>query len=293
MGTKVKNVLKTGLKFAVSGVAMWFVFQNIDWNQTQQILLNANWFWLSLATLFFIASKVLSSYRLNLYFSNVGLQLTERVNLRLYWIGMFYNLFLPGGIGGDGYKVYLLNKEYEVGSKSLIQASLLDRISGLVALVSLGGLGYLFIDQSNLPGFLLVVNWLGLILTLPIFYFLIRRFFKIFLSSFYQTTTYSFGVQLLQVISAYFILRSLDVDSLFLEYQVLFLISSVVAVFPFTIGGVGARELTFILGYEYVGIDQNIAVAFSLIFFLITAVVSLIGGFMKSNLPLSTDPVQS
>jgi glycosyltransferase 2 family protein len=57
----------------------------------------------------------------------------------------------------------------------------------------------------------------------------------------------------------------------------------VVAVFPFTIGGVGARELTFILGYQFLGIDQNVAVAFSLLFFLITAVVSMVGGFLKTS----------
>jgi len=32
---------------------------------------------------------------------------------------MFYNLFLPGGIGGDGYKIYLLNKLSNKSIKSL------------------------------------------------------------------------------------------------------------------------------------------------------------------------------
>ena len=45
--------------------------------------------------------------------------------------------------------------------------------------------------------------------------------------------------------------------------------------------GVGARELTFILGYQYVGINENVSVAFSLLFFLITAFVSMFGGFFR------------
>ncbi len=283
MASKRQNLLKTLLKFIVSGGALYIVFRNIDWDQTKAIFLETNPGWLALATFFFIASKVLSAFRLNLYFRNIGLIVTERYNLRLYWIGMFYNLFLPGGIGGDGYKVYLLNRSHGTPVKPLIQATLLDRISGLVALLVLAGLGYLFIDQSQLPGWILVVDWLGLLVALPIFYFSIKVFFSVFLVSFTRTTGYSFGVQLLQVICAYFILKSIGINDLFMEYQVLFLISSVVAVFPFTIGGVGARELTFILGYSYLGINENAAVAFSLLFFLITAGVSVLGGFIKSG----------
>lgn len=283
MASRTKNLLKTALKFIVSGVALYVVFRNIDWQQTKTTFLSAHIGWLLVATLFFILSKVLSSFRLNLYFGNTGLQLTEKYNLRLYWIGMFYNLFLPGGIGGDGYKVYLLNKLYGTKVKSLIQASLLDRISGLVSLLILAGIGYIFLDQSQLPGWILALDWVGLLISLPAFYYVVKIFFRDFISSFAASSAYSFGVQSLQVISAYFILVSLGVDAQFMEYQVLFLISSVVAVFPFTIGGVGARELTFILGYTYLGIDENVSIAFSLLFFLITAAVSLIGGFLREK----------
>lgn len=283
MANKTKNLLKLVLKFTVSGGALYFVFLKIDWDQTRSVLLSADMISLLVATLFFILSKVLSSFRLNLYFKNVGLSLSERFNLRLYWVGMFYNLFLPGGIGGDGYKVYLLNKAYGTKVKPLVQASLLDRISGLVALLILAGIGYLFMDTARLPGWLFYVVLAGLVLGLPTFYFLVARFFSSFTNSFTLSTLYSFGVQLLQVVCAYFILISLAVGDQYIEYQVLFLVSSVVAVFPFTIGGIGARELTFIMGYAYLGIDENVSVAFSLLFFLITAVTSLVGGFLKTS----------
>lgn len=281
MASKTKNILKTILKFVVSAVALYFVFKNIDWELTKGVFYASNIGWLIVATLFFIASKILSSLRLNLYFKNIGLSLSEKYNLKLYWIGMFYNLFLPGGIGGDGYKVYLLNKQFGIKVKPLIQASLLDRISGLIALLILAGFGYLLLDVEKIPQWVEWIDWVGISISLPIYYIILKLLFNNFLSSFLSTTTYSFGVQLLQVVCAYFILLALGVQSHYLEYQVLFLISSVVAVFPFTIGGIGARELTFLLGYQYLGIDENIAIAFSLQFFLITALVSLIGGLLK------------
>lgn len=292
MESKTKNILKVVLKFAVSGTALYIVFWNIDWDQTKDIMLSVNWLWLIVATLFFVGSKVVSAFRLNIYFQNIELHLSRLYNLRLYWIGMFYNLFLPGGIGGDGFKVYLLNKQYNTGIKPLIQATLLDRVSGMMALVFLAGIGYLAMDQTAMPGWIYYVDIIGLFIMIPLYSFIVGKFFYQFHSSFWTTNFHSLGVQLMQVVSAYFILRSMGVQDHYLEYQVLFLISSVVAVFPFTIGGVGARELTFILGYQYFGIDQNVAVAFSLIFFLITAVSSMVGGFMrvKSKTALTSPP---
>jgi hypothetical protein len=47
---------------------------------------------------------------------------------------MFYNLFLPGAISGDAYKVVLLTRKYDVSYKKITAAVLLDRFSGLLAL---------------------------------------------------------------------------------------------------------------------------------------------------------------
>ncbi len=55
--------------------------------------------------------------------------------------------------------------------------------------------------------------------------------------------------------------------------------SSVVAVLPFTIGGVGARELVFLYGYQYLEIDKPTAIAFTILFFASTAITALLGIF--------------
>lgn len=275
--------LKTLLKFTVSGIALYIVFRNIDWNVTRKVLLSADLLYLLIATIFFIGSKVFSAFRLNRFFAAIHLSLTDLYNLRLYWIGMFYNLFLPGGIGGDGYKVYLLNKKYKVSVKPLISATLLDRISGLFALIVLAFAGYLLLPEAPYYKIIRYLSYLCIFLGFPAFVFFVRIFFREFKKHVQVTTLQSFVVQGLQIVCAYFILISLGVEDKFIAYKVLFLISSVVAVFPFTIGGVGARELTFILGYQYLGISENVSVAFSLLFFLITAAVSLIGGFLREG----------
>ncbi len=273
---RYKNQLKTVLKLLLTGLALYLVFRKIDTVQLWQITKTIQWFWLIPAVLIFVLSKVFTALRLNLYFRNIGLKISEKLNFQLYLVGMFYNLFLPGGIGGDGYKVFLLNKQYKTSVKSLVQSALLDRLGGLVAIVFLLFGLFLLVDikveylESDLWNGLMVG---GLILTIPAFWLVQKFFFKDFLPSFWSANVWSMAGQLAQLISAWFILQSLGVNENILGYQLVFFLSSIVAVLPLTIGGVGARELVFVYVHTYAGIDEAAAVAFSLIFFLISAVV--------------------
>lgn len=284
MGNKShsKKYLVTLLKFIVTGAALFFVFSKIDWDQLSDVLLNSNILLLCIATIFFIISKVLSAYRLLGFFHRIGLKIGRSYNLKLYWIGMFYNLFLPGGVGGDGYKVYLLHKQFDAKVKLLIQASLIDRISGLVSLLFLGGLGFVFLNKDAESNWIVNAIIACLIVLFPAFYLFVRLLSKQFVSFITKSIVLSFGVQLMQLISALCILKSLGIDSNEIAYGVLFLISSFVSIFPFTIGGLGSREFTFLMGYQYFKIDETICIALSLIFTLISAFVSIGGIFMKT-----------
>jgi glycosyltransferase 2 family protein len=279
--------LKTVLKLALTGLALYLVFRKIDTEQLLDIVKTIHWIWLLPAILLFIASKVFTAFRLNAYFRTISLFIPEKLNFKLYLIGMFYNLFLPGGIGGDGYKVYLLHKQFKTPVKKLVQSALLDRLGGLVAIVFL--LFGLFLLVEIQVEFLQTSIWRGLmiagmILTIPGFWLVQKLFFKDFLPSFWSGNTWSMAGQVAQLFCAWFILWSLGITENILAYQLVFLLSSIVAVLPLTIGGVGARELVFIYAHSYVGISETTAVAFSLIFFLISALVSLVGAFVKVEL---------
>lgn len=282
----LKKKLTTALKLVLTGLALFLVFRKIDTQQLWEITKTIHWGWLLPAVLVFVLSKLFTAFRLNLYFKNIGLHIAERLNIKLYLIGMFYNLFLPGGIGGDGYKVYLLNKHYQTPVKSLVQASLLDRLGGLVAIGFLLLVLVLPVDLA-LP-FATQIPWEVLVgvaslLVFPVFWLIQKLLFSAFLPSFWKANGWSMAGQLAQLVCAWFILKSLGVTENFLAYQLVFLLSSIVAVLPLTIGGVGARELVFVYAHTYAGIDEAIAVAFSLIFFLITAMVSLAGSMISIN----------
>lgn len=269
------------IKVSFTLFALYFVFSKIDIKRLFLILQEVNFYYLFLAFLIFNLSKILSSIRLNFYFRYLKIDLRELEALRLYYVGMFYNLFLPGGIGGDGYKIYLLKKRFEVKTSSLISVTLLDRISGLVPLLFLAGILFEFSPFSSYIIDYLVICCL--ILVFPFFYIFYRLFFNAYISLFFKSSFFGILVQVLQLFSALVILLSLGIDTNFSLLLTLFLISSVVAVIPITIGGVGSREMTFLYGLSFLGLNSEKGIAFSLLFFIITAISSFIGAFFNGN----------
>ena len=281
---RLSPTLKWLFKITVSAVALYVVFRKIEISQIQKLVYDLRLSLVFLAFVFFNFSQLTSAFRYRKYLKIVDIQLNALRNIKLYYLGMFYNLFLPGGIGGDGYKVWILKKEYNTPWKPLILISFLERLNGLAALVTLALVIMAFIparEAISIPAPLYV---LLATLIFPILYLIISLIDKKYTTSFKVITLQSLSIQLLQLISAYFILASLGPDSGFAPYLFLFLLSSVAAVLPITLGGVGARELVFIYGNALLPIDTGLAVTFSLLFFLITALSSFIGVLFNARI---------
>jgi uncharacterized membrane protein YbhN (UPF0104 family) len=280
-----KSFLKLFIKLAVTGVCLWYVSRKIDWGKSFVIIQQSNWLWLFAAIFLFTVSKVVSSIRLNIYFNNINLNLSQTSNLKLYGLGMFYNLFLPGGIGGDAYKVILLNRTYQYSAKLLSAAVLLDRVSGVVGLGILGIIYYYFV--FNGAGYSLL-----LLCVLPVgvglYYLIVLKIFSSFVRGFWPTFWLGLLVQLLQVLCTYSIMMALHVNTHQTVYIFIFLLSSIVAILPFTIGGLGAREVVFLWGSNtllHIANDPT-PVSISITFYLITLVISFVGVYWVYNNPL-------
>lgn len=286
----ITKPLKSGLilllKILVSGACIGYVIHKIDWAQSWITLKSSNISWLLTAIILITSSKLVAAFRLNIYFKNIQVVLPAAVNLRLYWLGMFYNVFLPGGIGGDAYKVVLINRTYGHSSKLLTASVLLDRVSGVAGIGILAVLYYFLVFRGADYSFYLVAALLpGLVL----YYFIIKKYFPSFICSFQSTFWLGLLVQGLQVISIYALLRALHLYGNSAQYILIFLLSSLVAVLPFTIGGLGAREPVFIWGSHQFHLNQSESVCISILFYLISVAISLPGiyySFKKNVLPV-------
>ena len=231
--------------------------------------------YIGLAVILYIISQALSVFRLDYYFRDINLDLSYLSNIRLYFLGMFYNTFVPGGVGGDAYKVYMLNKNYSNGVKKISQAVFLDKIIGLFAmvliivfLVYLSNLtDYPWIQYgaliSSLVGFIAVPYILGLI-------------FPIHKKTFFNSMIYSIVLQLIQVGMLYFVLEGLNIHpENFSIYLLIFLVSGILSIISFS--GFGIREVVFMYAAHRFSFDETLATSAAFIFSIITISISFVG----------------
>jgi len=276
------------IKITFSLLALWYVFQKVKVDEVISIIRSSDIFYLFLAFVFFNFSKIASSIRLNLLFKELGFCLPEKTALKLYYTGMFYNLFLPGGIGGDGYKIYLLKRANLATITELIRATVLDRVSGLIPLLIFAGILFIFSSFFYEFKWLLPFDIFGLLFALPSLWLIYRYLFSEFYHAFALTTALGFLTQALQLILAYFISKAFGVEeSLIIDLLLLFLISSIVAVLPISFGGIGIREWVFLYGFSLLHLPVDKGVAFGVVFFLITAFSSMIGLFFRNEIKKS------
>ncbi|TLX77696.1 flippase-like domain-containing protein [Labilibacter sediminis] len=291
--------IKLIAKIILSVAALYYVFSKIDLDETMNAIMGINIWFLILSVLVYSISQVVSAFRLNTFYKYVPVKISSISNIKLYWLGMFYNLFLPGGVGGDGYKVFLINKYHKSSIKRLIGTVFADRLSGLaVILVYLCALVY-FIDYDltsadTPPNGIKLINdilhWISpflkyFIFLIPLiatgYYLYLRLFSKHLTKAAVRVFTLSIIIQGLQMISAIIILKSMGTELAGRQddYLFLFLLSSIMSAIPISLGGLGLREVTFMFGSQYLGLNQDHAVALSIIFYMMSLFVSIFGGY--------------
>ena len=277
---KIWNIVKTLLKISITGLSLYLVSRKVEFNDLKDAFEKSNPLFLFLAFIAFVISQVISSSRLNTFFKGIGLNISETYNFKIYLLGMFYNLFLPGGIGGDGYKIFLLRKKFKIKGRRLFQAVFFDRLTGLWALGLINATLIIFIPQLGIPIWApVLVFTIGTIA----YYTIMKKFFSDYSKYFALSHLKALMVQSMQVVSVILLLYALNFEGKFSPYLFMFLISSLVAIFPFTVGGLGARELVFVYGAQYFELDQHLAVMISLLFYCISALLSFSGIYYVFN----------
>lgn len=271
---KVKKYLVNFLKFVVSAAAIAWVLHNISFKEVLKVFATSNGWLLCLAMLFLLTSFALSGLRQNLSFRSTGAHISPLLNLKLFWLGLFYNLFLPSGIGGDGIKVYLVNKYRQNGVKKNIGAMLVNRISGLVAVGMITIVLYYISGDEFKIGW---IGWFGIPFLYLLYYFVLQYFLKSFLPIHAGLFGWSMILQLMQLLSALVILNAFHQFDNVSEYLFLFFFSTIATALPITIGGLGAREMVFLLGSRYLHLDNELSIALSVMTYLMSAFASLGG----------------
>ncbi|MBL4677548.1 MAG: flippase-like domain-containing protein [Mucilaginibacter sp.] len=268
------SITKVLLKFAVTGVLLYFVFRKVPLEKVKLRLLHANYWWMLAALISFFGSMVISSWRLSSFFKSIKLKLDPRFNFRLYLLGLFYNFLLPGGIGGDGYKIYLLHKNYKLPAKKVFWAIMFDRLSGLWA-IGLIIIALIFLIPQidihiGIPLSIFVV-------ASAIYYFVAYKFFRDYTHYFWQAHLKAVGVQGLQLIAIIFVMIGQDFTGKYSPYLLSFLISALATIIPISIGGAGIRETVFLQLTKVFPMDESLATFLPGTFYIISLLIALTG----------------
>lgn len=271
-----KKIRNTFLKIALSVGLLYLVFTKIEFTDVWATIQGASPLYIALAVLAFVASQWLSSFRLLLYFRERHYHLSALSNHLLYLVGMFYNFFIPGGIGGDAYKVYILNKNFKWEVRKLTLAVLNDRLSGLIAIL----IWIQLFSLIYLPGVWKILVIPCLALTIWLTRLMLKHWFSDFQHIYFRSLLYSMGIQGLQLLCIGFILMALNTPvGTAGIYFLVFLGSTLLSVLSFS--GIGVREWLFLKASEVFSFDPGLSVSTALLFSALTALISLAGVFFQ------------
>lgn len=270
------------LKLLISGAAFYLAFQMVDIGGMRRAFLQVDLLLIVVGLILYLASQWLSSQRLMLFVKRfrTAKRIDGMWNHRLYFVGMAYNLFLPGGIGGDAYKVFLYEEKLKAPKRRIVSGLLLDRISGLLAILLLLCMLPFYRHET-------FETWFGLLWWIPvgIVFFLAYRMvlakFKRFVRAMVPAVFMAIGVQLLQVFSMLILAMACGLSDYSVAITAVFLLSSLATAIPAFLGGLGAREVVFAALAATFGYASSDAVSAAILFSAIT-VVSAIPGLVLS-----------
>ncbi len=152
---RARSWLSATLRILVSVVLLVWLMRNLQGglSRLEEIDPRA----LAPAALVFIFSTIGGALQWALLIRHCGVELSLGRLARLYWIGLFFNNFLPSNVGGDVVKV--ADVSWSTGGVApAVAATVLDRVLGLIALAGLGLVAALVLGGPRPAG--LPVGWL-------------------------------------------------------------------------------------------------------------------------------------
>ncbi len=286
----MKNKLKTILKIVISlGLVAYLFLTKIDRNELISNFKLLDWRYLPLIVLTIIVHYVISSFRWKSLLIHQDSHKVSRWYLfKLYFMGAFFNNFMPTSIGGDVYKVYRLGKKINdpfTGFSSVFT----ERFTGILMLFLIGllslsrhlGWGVLVLVVWMLCGFYIGMNLLkilsGKFKSLKKLYdalMVYKNHPKILIFAMFT----SLLIQFLSISTQYLTFMAVGVKLPIFYSLTAFPIITLAGFFIPSINGIGVQDALYASMFSFVGVSVSTAVSISIIYHMIRMSVSLLGG---------------
>lgn len=290
-----RKILLFATKFGVSALFVFVLVRQIEWGEISGLLATANLPLIIVAFALTILSVVLSSVKLAVL---LGRPSAIGQLIRLNFIGLFFNLILPGSISGDVYRAAALRQLGASLSKGTALV-FVDRLTGLGAVLVYLLIGAIWVvGHGGVPQIVGTPSfvWQGnLLLVLGVIAGIVVSVFWAKISPIlvrvWQDTAQllvaprklwaSLGIagifQLLPPLMFAITLIAVDPLVVIEPFRILFVVAlvTIATMVPISFQGIGIREYLYLLLLP--SVDPNVLVSASLISYVIYVLCSLIG----------------
>ncbi len=140
----MKKRVRTFVWLAVAALALSFLAYKTPWDTFQEALREVGWSWAVSAVLLYLLAQTLLASRWILLLRVHGVRITLFQAIQLTYLGLFYNNFMPGSVGGDLLKGWYITHHSEKDQRLEAAVTVfVDRLTGLVGMVLVGALASL------------------------------------------------------------------------------------------------------------------------------------------------------
>lgn len=286
----MKNLKTLTFRFSVSVFVLLLVLRGVDFPALLNVVRGAKIWALVVSFACILANYVVSSYRWQALAEVKGIKTPLRQFVRLYFIGAFFNNFLPTSVGGDVVKAYKLagTTDRKVDAVSSV---FMERLTGVLvlALISWGGFLYYFWPKSILISVgLLLLGAFGVWLSPKL-----ARLHPLFLKFYNSVVSYrneravlfkaiwtSFIVQAFAITTQYLVFVALGLKISYLYGLFVIPIITIASMAPVSINGLGVQDGFYVFFFERVGIMSTEALAVSFVYHALRLGSSLVGGVL-------------
>jgi len=221
------------------------------------------------------------------------------VCLRLFFVGFFYNTFLPGSIAGDAVRAVSARESFgEQGTTASFAVVLVERVLGLFGLVVVAGVAFIVHPLAGVAGLgTMVIVGVAAAFVGVLIVAVARRLGGVVpgaigrilgqlpalrsVPHFAYAVALSVASQLTVAATGHALISGFDAAVSPLVSAVVVPVGAAAAYVPITVSGLGVREAAFARLYELAGVDVEAGAAFSIAFLGVQIVAALFGGALS------------
>lgn len=287
------------LKLLLTTALLVAVVSYVDLAQVWERILAVNPLWLLASLACLAIGYVMCGVRWAWIAEGLGIEVSKRRKVKLYFLGMFASLFLPSTIGGDVIRGVLLAKtEGRKGMGVSAGASvILDRVNGVYALLLLLTICMFFFDWSLTWW----VSWLAVVLAAwggMFFYPWVDRYLvsrlpekleklkslplmkPSFQKMWWRSLPISLLFQILIVQAHFFLGMAVGLEMSWAAFSMMVGLVALVATLPISLNGFGVREAGYVSFAVYFGANGDAATAMAALWVIVLGVASLPGAWV-------------